>query len=178
MRSREQVVDDALVLAAQSGHVEAFERLVERWHPRLLRHARRLTGDTEGAREAVQDAWLAVVRGLRGLQDPARFGAWVFCIATRRSADWIERRRRTRRNTAGLNEASLASVPADAGTDDLGRTREMLRRLEPERRALLALFYVEGLSVAEIACVLAVPIGTVKSRLHHARERLRAALEV
>jgi RNA polymerase sigma-70 factor (ECF subfamily) len=64
MRSRERVIDEMLVLAAQARQVEAFEHLVERWHPRLLRHAWRLTGDREGAQEAVQDAWMAVVRGL------------------------------------------------------------------------------------------------------------------
>lgn len=75
MRTLANVVDEYLVLGAQQGQVEAFESLARRWHPRLLRHARRLTGETEGAQEAVQDAWLSIARGLARLQDPASFGA-------------------------------------------------------------------------------------------------------
>ncbi len=178
MRGREQVVDELLVLAAQAGQVEAFERLAARWYPRLLRHARRLTGDSEGAREAVQEAWLAVARGLRRLEDPARFAPWVFRITGRRCFEWIAGRSRTRRRAADLDEAAAAPAPSGADPDDVMRVRKALRRLEPERCALLAMFYVEGLTIAEIAAVLGIPAGTVKSRLYHARERLRAVLEV
>jgi RNA polymerase sigma-70 factor (ECF subfamily) len=178
MRSREKVVDEMLVLAAQAGQVEAFERLAVRWHPRLLRHARRLTGDAEGAREAVQEAWLAVARGLRRLDDPARFASWVFRIVGRRCFDWIAGRSRERRRAADLDEAAGAPAGPGADPDDIVRVREALRRLAPEPRALLALFYAEGLSIAEIAGTLGIPAGTVKSRLYHARERLRAVLEV
>jgi RNA polymerase sigma factor (sigma-70 family) len=178
MRTREDVLDDVLVLAAQAGQAEAFERLAARWQPRLARYAWQLLGDADGARDAVQETWLAVVRGLPRLQDPACFRSWVLRITARRCADWIESRRRGRRRTEGLARAeSLPSRP-ETGLDDLLRVRTALAALEPGRRALMSLFYVEGLSVAEIARVLGVPAGTVKSRLHHARERVRAALEV
>lgn len=87
MRSREQVVDELLVLGAQARQVEAFEHLAARWHPRLLRHAWRLTGDLEGAQEAVQEAWMGVARGLWRLKDPASFGPWALRIVSRRCAD-------------------------------------------------------------------------------------------
>jgi len=178
MTSRERVVDEMLVLAAQVGQIDAFERLAARWYPRLLRHARRLTGNAEGAREAVQDAWVAIARGLGRLDDPARFGPWAFRITGRRCGDWIERRARTRRRSAGMDKAGDAPATTDALGDALARARDALRRLDPQRRALMAMFYIEGLSVAEIAQALELPAGTVKSRLYHAREGLRAALEV
>ena len=178
MTSRERIVDGLLVLAAQAGQIDAFERLAARWHPRLLRHARQLTGDAEGGREAVQDAWVAIARGLGRLDDPARFGPWAFRITGRRCGDWIERRMRTRRHSAGIDEARDAPATTDAPDDALARARDALRRLDPERRALMAMFYIEGFSVAEIAQVLEISAGTVKSRLYRAREGLRAALEV
>jgi len=178
VRSRQRVVDEMLVLAAQARQVEAFEQLAVRWHPRLVRHARRLTGDPEGAQEVAQDAWIAVARGLYRLQDPARFGSWALRIVTRRAADWIGRRQRTRQRSAALDAASQVQAPLEAPTDDRARVREALGRLAAGERALLAMFYVEDLTVAEIAEVLDVPAGTIKSRLFHARERLRAALEV
>jgi RNA polymerase sigma factor (sigma-70 family) len=177
VRTRQEVIDDLLVLAAQAGDLGAFERLATRWHPRLFRHARRLTGNVEGARDATQEAWVAIVRGLGRLQDPARFAPWALRITGRRCADWIARRSQTRRRNAGRDPASVPS-PAGPDADDLSRVRDALRRLDRNDRLLLAMFYLEGLSVAEIAHACAVPPGTVKSRLFHARERLRAALEV
>lgn len=178
MRSRDRVADEMLVLAAQAGRVDAFERLARRWHPRLLRHARRLTGDVDAARDAVQDAWVSIARGLIRLHDPARFGAWALCITGRRCADWIARRRRVRPRTESLDEARGVAAVEHASSGAAARAREALRRLEPERRALMAMYYLEGLTVGEIATALDIPAGTVKSRLAAARGRLRAALEV
>lgn len=178
MRTRERVVDELLVLAAQARQVEAFERLASRWHPRLLRHARRLTADADGAQDAVQEAWVAIARGLRGLQDPACFGSWALRITSRRCADWIAHRQRMRQRFSEIGAAADVPAPTDDRGDDLSQVREALRRLGPEQRALMAMYYVEGLSVGDIAEVLEIPAGTVKSRLYHARERLLAALEV
>ena len=178
MRTRERIVDEWLVLAVQARRADAFERLAARWHPRLLRHAWRLTGDAEGAREAVQDAWLAVALGIGRLRDPAAFGAWALRITTRRCTDWIAHRRRQRRRLADLGAAEAVAAAADPPDDDVARVREAIRRLGPDERALLAMYYTEGFGVAEIAAALGIPVGTVKSRLYHARERLRAVLEV
>jgi RNA polymerase sigma-70 factor (ECF subfamily) len=178
MRTREQVVDDMLVLAAQAGETAAFERLALRWHPRLLRHALRLTGDAEGSQEAVQEAWVSIARGLWRLRDPARFAPWALRITGRRCADWIDGRRTSRGRSSTLADADAIPEPVSDRADDITRVRDALRRLDPERRALMAMFYVEGMTVYEIAAALGIPCGTVKSRLYHAREKLRAVLEV
>jgi RNA polymerase sigma factor (sigma-70 family) len=178
MWKRERVVDEMLVLAAQSGQVEAFDLLATRWHPRLLRHARRLTGDPDGAQEVVQESWVAIARGLRRLHDTAAFTAWALRIVSRRCSEWIARRQQTRRQHTALDAEPELAAPTDARNDNLARVRDAIRHLDREPRALLAMFYIEGLSVAEIARVLEIPSGTVKSRLFHAREKLRAAMEV
>jgi RNA polymerase sigma-70 factor (ECF subfamily) len=177
VRTRERVVDELLVLAAQARDFRAFERLASRWHPRLLRHARRLTGDADGAQEAVQEAWVAIARGLGRLADPAAFGAWALRITGRRCADWVARRQRIRQRFADLDAAANVPAAADERADDVALLREAVRGLEAQERALLAMRYVEGLTLGEIAGALGVPVGTVKSRLYHARERLRAVLE-
>ena len=179
MRTRGDVIDDLLVLASQAGDASAFERLVARWHPRLLRHARRLTGDADAASDVAQDTWIAVVRGLPRLRDPARFGAWALRIAGRRAADWIGRRVRARTRVAAAHEALKGAAGADAAADDrITRLRTAVRALAAPDRLLVTLYYVDGYSVAETAVIVGVPAGTVKSRLFHARERLRAELEV
>lgn len=178
MRTRERVVDEMLVLAAQAGQAEAFERLAVRWYPRLARHARRLTGDTEGAREVVQESWVAIARGLGRLHDAAAFPAWALRIVTRRAAEWVAHRQHARAHHAVVELASEVAAPQTGRADDLARVRDALRLLDREPRLLLAMLYVDGLSVAEIAAALEIPAGTVKSRLYHARARLREALEV
>ncbi|MCZ6507607.1 MAG: sigma-70 family RNA polymerase sigma factor [Acidobacteria bacterium] len=186
MRRPEQILDELLVLECQNGDRAALELLVERWQPRLLRLARRLTqGDEAG--EAVQEAWLAIVRGLGRLEDPARFGTWAYRIVAFKCADWIRQRQRGRRMeqrvTAQPQPVASKIGVAETGADetgaegDIAALRVALRRLAPSHRAILEMHYLDELPVAEIAAVLGIPIGTVKSRLFHARKRLRATLE-
>jgi RNA polymerase sigma-70 factor (ECF subfamily) len=178
MKSPGQILDEALVLAAQAGRAEAFEALAERWHPRLLRHARRLSDGPDAARDAAQEAWVAIAKGLPRLRDAACFGAWALRITTRRCADAVDRARITR-----LRERVLESVEEDRanavpGMEEGAVATEVLRRLDPADRALLGLYYLEGLTVVEVAHALDVPAGTVKSRLFSVRARVRALLEV
>lgn len=172
--------DTLLVLSARLGDHPALERLVRRWQPRLTAHARRLLQDPDAARDAVQTSWLEIVRGLERLRDPAAFPAWAYRIVTRRCAATIGGRRRDRALAAVM--ACEARVPPEPppgpdAADDHGRLRAAVRALPPEQRAAIALFHFEGLSVAETAVALDAPVGTVKTRLMHARRKLRAALE-
>ncbi|MHC4217223.1 MAG: RNA polymerase sigma factor [Planctomycetota bacterium] len=180
-RSREDILDEWLVFRIQEGDTEALRELVSRWNPKLWRHARRLIGETDAAADALQDAWLAIVRGLPRLRDPAVFRSWAYRIVSRRCADWIRRRQRDRAMNQGA-PADPAEAPAPAGTpasasDDIAAVRQAIRELPADHRLVLSLHYLEGLSVREIACALDIPAGTVKSRLHHARNILRETLE-
>jgi len=172
-RTTESIEAELLVLAAQDGDASAFERLVRQWDAPLRRYAGRLTGRADAAGDIAQETWLAVARGIRRLDDPARFRAWAFRIAHHKSADWANRQRREREAVAGLPAPGEASAP----TDEIALLRREIDALPAESRAVLALHYLEGFSVAEISEVLAIPSGTVKSRLHNARERLRERLE-
>lgn len=175
-----RALDGYLVLAAQLGDRAAFQRLAVRWHRRLEAHARRLLRDPEAARDAVQAAWLEIVRGLKGLRDPAAFPAWAYRIVTRRCAAVIGGRRRDRATAADLAVETLSapvpSAPQDVADDEAG-LRAAVRALPPDQRAAIALHHFEGLSVAETAVALDVPAGTVKTRLMHARRKLKLALE-
>ena len=176
-RAAARLLDEYLAAAARAGDRAAFGRLAGRWQPKLLAHAWRLTGDPELARDVVQDAWADIARGLPRLGDAALFPAWAYRIVSRRAADAIARRIRARRLAAvaeapPIEEGALAlEFAADAGP--LARAIAVLPR---DQRAAVALFYLEDFSVAEIAAAMDVPAGTVKTRLMHARIRLRAAL--
>ncbi|HYJ05635.1 MAG TPA: sigma-70 family RNA polymerase sigma factor, partial [Chthoniobacterales bacterium] len=125
--------------------------------------------------------WLAIARGLHRLDDPACFPRWAFRIVDRRSADWIRQRSLARRReTATVNAADeLAPAPAIAvePPDQIIRLRLAISRLTRDQRELLHLYYDLERSVGEIAEVLAIPTGTVKSRLFSVRENLKQQLE-
>lgn len=179
-RDSQRILDEFLVAAAVSGDAAAWQRLVARWQPRLLRHAWRLLGDAERAQDCVQEAWLDIVRSLARLQDVAAFPAWALQIVTRRCQRRIPEAMRERWQTVTDPEDALNSVAVAGDAESALDTRAVLaalQQLPAAQRSALALFYLEDLSVAEIAIALDVPPGTVKTRLMHARQKLRALLE-
>ncbi len=180
-RTHEDIQDELLVIQCQEGDDDALHALITRWQPRLGRFAWRLTGEREAARDIVQDTWLAIVRGIRRLDDPVRFRAWAYRIVSNKCADWTRRRVAQRSAPQDGDYAGLPMSMADAHVAESGgeqaRLREALRELPDQQRAILSLHYLDGMGLAEIAETIDVPVGTVKSRLYHARNRLKETLE-
>lgn len=176
-RGAARILDEYLVAAARSGDREAFARLAERWHDKLLAHAWRLSGDREAARDAAQAGWLEIVRGLYRLEDERAFAAWAYRIVSRRCAKQVGETIRRREFGEALAKQPEPAAP-EAGEEIEGeQLRSAIAKLPPDQRSAIALFYLEDMSVAEVAVALATPAGTVKTRLMHARRKLRAALE-
>jgi RNA polymerase sigma-70 factor (ECF subfamily) len=170
------VLDEWLVASAKTGSEAAFAQLVTRWTPRLLRHASQLLGNTDQAQDAVQDAWAGAARGLRRLEDPARFPAWMFALVSRRCADRVRRSVRDRR--LAVQVADLGGPPAELnGSDQRLDLRLAVAGLPVEQRLVVSLHYVEGFGIDEIAAAHGLPPGTVKSRLFTARQTLKRFLQ-
>ena len=169
-RGLEHALDEYLVLLAQGGSREAAGRLVARWSPKLLAFAGRTLGAAEPARDVVQDTWESALRGLARLDDPARFGPWLYAIAARKCTDVLRAKYRHARIADVAAEASETASPAhDDARIDLAAA---LKQLPTEQRVALSLFFGEDMSVADIAVVTGAPAGTVKSRLFAARQAL------
>ena len=178
MNQYERIKDELLVIWAQEGAVEALSELVERWQERLWRLAWRLTDDEQAAWDVLQEAWIVISRRIGRLGDPSAFPAWAYRITSNKSRDWIRRRQRMRRADEVYGqrwrEAENGGNPTDRQYADL---REALADLPGRDRAILSFRYEDNFSTSEIAEILGIPPGTVKSRLHHARQRLRRFLE-
>lgn len=171
--------DELLALRCQLGEPEAFDELVARWHTPLWTYARRITGSDDAAADAVQDAWLRALRGLPRLREPARIRAWLFGIARRVLMDRL-RAQYAAPAVLDLDPAEmngeLESPAAGAHEDQSAALQAGLERLPVLEREMLVLFYLREFSLAEIAAVLGIPEGTVKSRLFRSRKLLRETL--
>lgn len=165
------------VAEAMEGDAEAFTCLVRESGGRLLAIAYRILRDLPAAEDAVQLTLVTAWRTLPGLRDPDRFGAWLDRILVRTCM--AEARRSGRRMTVRIAHAPDIADHSNAlhrvaARDEMERG---FRRLTPEQRAVVVLRYYADLRQEEIAEVLDIPAGTVKSRLHHATSALRTALE-
>ena len=177
-RQPSHILDEYLAASARAGDLQAFAQLTKRWQPKLISHAYRLTGDSEIARDIVQDGWSDIVKGLQRLDDTAAFPAWAYRIISRRAVDAIRKIQKHRKiNQAYASE--LKTVPLSSSPKETDNTplRQAIAELPPKQRAAIALFYLEDFSVAQTAVALSVPVGTVKTRLMKARQTLRAVLE-
>jgi RNA polymerase sigma-70 factor (ECF subfamily) len=169
--------DELLVVRCQLGERAAFDELTERWHPPLWRYVRRVAGSDEAAKDLAQDVWLRVLRGIGRLRDGSRLRPWLFGIARHTLMD------RLRQQYAAVVDADIdvaelaADQPADSPAEEMAAMEHELERLPVTEREVLTLFYLRELSLGEVAEVLAVPVGTVKSRLFRARKLLRQALD-
>jgi RNA polymerase sigma-70 factor (ECF subfamily) len=176
-QAKEKALEAYLVASARLGERRAMSLLVKLRGPRLMAHAIRLLGDREVARDMVQEAWAEILRGLGGLRDDHAFLPWALRIVSRRVAREIGQRQRHRKLEVAYADEVEDALLVDLNTMlDADKLRQALGALTPQHRATIALFYLEEMSVNEVARAMDVPAGTVKTRLMHARARLRSAL--
>jgi RNA polymerase sigma factor (sigma-70 family) len=170
------LTDELLALRCQLGERAAFDALVERWHDPLWRYIRSMCDTDDSAAETLQDTWLRILRSLPRLRQPDRLRAWLFGIARRAVMDRL-RRQYVRAAAMSLSCDVAAPEPEDWLDEDIGLMHEELRAMPLVEREVLVLFYLRELPSDQVADVLDVPVGTVKSRLFRARRMLRARLE-
>lgn len=172
------MTDAELAALAQAGDRDAFGELVERYAAAARRVARSILGNPDDADDAAQDGFLSALKHL-GRYDPSRpFGPWLIRIVANAAAD---RRRRRKVRQADQIPMTLGGreTPPDTATDQSAFRDALaaaLKELPERQRVAVVLFDVEGYSHREIAEVLGVPEGTVRSDVFHARRALRTAL--
>ncbi|MDQ7794878.1 MAG: sigma-70 family RNA polymerase sigma factor [bacterium] len=181
--------DEVLVKRARDGDTAAFEELVARYERRVYNLAYRYTGDREDASDLAQEAFLKAFLALRGFRGRSTFSTWLYRVTTNACLDAV--RSRQRRRTVSLDQPILTvdgqveRQVSDSSVDpeELAQRREVqavvrqaIARLSPDHRMVLVLRDLQGLAYEEVAAILGLNLGTVKSRLNRARLALRDLL--
>lgn len=166
---------EILVIAAQQGNKKAFDLLVVTLHKSMLLFAYRLCRDESLAQELVQEAWISMTKNLRKLNDPRAFKPWLYKMIRWKLLDHVRKPALDTTSFDDQQELSHSTTCSAASTEEEGvDLLESINKLpEPDQQAIF-LFYIEAFSLKEIALVLDLPVGTVKSRLNRARSRLKA----
>lgn len=173
----------SLVERAAAGDQRAFEALIRGSADRLFAIAYRIVRDHHRAEDALQQTLVTIWDELPRLRDPDRYEAWTYRLIVRTSIALAKRERRGGPVVQLLPDDEVAGSSLVRGATDIDavadrdQVRRGLRRLKPDQRAVLVLQHYVGLSLAEIADVLGIPVGTAGSRIHYAAQALRAALE-
>ena len=166
-----------LVERARGGDHDAFAQLVRVAVVRLDKAARLILRDPELARDAVQDTLIRAWRDLPKLREPDRFEAWLHRLTVNACLDQARKRRR-RVVEVELTPITDLEIPdGSAARADRDLVDQVLRRLDDRGRAIVVLHYYLGMPLSDVAVVLGIPIGTVKSRLHRALGEMRLGIE-
>ena len=171
------MTEQELVRAAAGGDTEAFERLVRTYENKIYHLALRMCGSSEEASDIAQEAFLAAWRGLPSFRGEANFATWLYRLTSNAAIDYLRRQKKER------GDMSLDAVDTGPGPQDAAERTEVrtavaagLQQLSEGHRQVLVLREIQGLSYEEIADVLEVDLGTVKSRISRARTALRKIL--
>jgi RNA polymerase sigma-70 factor (ECF subfamily) len=180
--SNDAIALSLLVLRCQAGDERAFASLYERFNQRTLAYLRGLIGDV--AEDANQELWIGVFRTVRTLANPRAFRTWLFTATRHRALDHLRRQKRERELFGADSDLDAVAevIGAPAPEEDRGHLsdsdlRRVMTDLPPPQREVLLLRYQDDLSYTEIAVVVGCSIGTVRSRLHHAKLKLARLLE-
>lgn len=173
-----RAVEDAdLISRVRRGDVESYNLLVSRWEKRVFNYLLRLTASPDDALDLSQDVFLKAYQNIRKLDDPARFGPWLYRIAHNEAHSFFRRRRPETALNVSNDDAPLERKPAPGFPMDLSlAVTAALDRLNPEQREAVVLKVYEGFKFEEMAEVLGCPVSTIKSRLYTALDLLKNEL--
>jgi len=170
--------DAELVKQYQSGDNKALVVLIKKWHKTFCNKAYWLTKDADASKDIAQDSWNTIILKLKDLKNPNSFGSWALRIIYSKSFDWLRAQKRI------SNKKLEYKHSVDYIEEEL-EERELLKqklkiaigKLSEQQQMVIKLFYTEEYSLKEISKTLNISVGTTKSRLFHAREKLKQILK-
>lgn len=177
MSQTEKEKDGHLILDYQSGNKMALAALVKRWHKKFCTKAFYIVKDADEAKDVAQDSWRIIIDKLETIKEPQSFSGWAMRIVHTKSVDVLRKRQKELKGNKSLKFDSVEEdEPYDEKTTLKKNLYNAILELPTNQQQIIKLFYTEELSLNEISKLLNIKAGTVKSRLFHAREKLKTAL--
>jgi len=181
MQTVSRETDGALVRRSRQGDLAAFEALYEGYKGQVFRTALAITHDQAAAEDILQECFIRLHRSLAGLDESQPLAPWLYRVTVNLCYSWMTRQRRWLHS---LEEALewLGALPQPSPLQLVERQEvraaieQAIGSLSLDQRVTLVLYYLNGLSVEEIAAAMSCPLGTVKSRLHYGRKNVRRRL--
>jgi RNA polymerase sigma-70 factor (ECF subfamily) len=179
--------DASLAERCRAGDRDAVAKVLDRHRALICSIARRVAGDGCDLDDVIQDTLAAVISGIPRFHGTSKLSTWVASVAVRTALNHARRARRTHRHVSFESSPAALQAPAEASSEPSIAFERMARakrletaidRLPSDQRAAVVLRHIEGLPLRDVATALRVPVGTVKSRLHHARRSLWRMVEL
>ncbi|MHC4587504.1 MAG: RNA polymerase sigma factor [Planctomycetota bacterium] len=167
-----------LVLKSQRRDEKAFREIVNNWEPRLYYYLRRIVENENDVWDILQETWLAVFKNIRKLEDPLKFSTWLYKIGHHKAVNLLRKENRyvqmKTEQTANHYENNT-TISVDKEQAEL--VHKLLGKLKLSHREIITLYFLEGFSISEIAQIIGISEGTVKSRLYYAKHKLHEMLK-
>ncbi|WP_136480844.1 RNA polymerase sigma factor [Cognatitamlana onchidii] len=177
MNKKQQIRDGNLVLAYQSGNKTALQQLVKYWHKSFCEKAYWLVKDADVAKDIAQDSWSVIISKIDNLKKPESFASWALRIVYHRSIDWIKKNNKSRLSLIdyAYNQEQI-EVEEQTNSQLKQQLLSTINKLPRNQQVVIRMFYVQDYSLKEISSILNITVGTAKSRLFHAREKMKLIL--
>ncbi len=180
MKNLNNRTDKELVLAYKKGNQKAFAALVRKWHVQFCKLAFWYVKDADIAKDIAQESWQIILIKLGELQNPDRFKSWSTSIVNRRAIDYLRKSKRVDDKQQNYYKEGLNNTISDEVDEQHELKINLLKaiqKLSIAQQLVVKLFYTESYSLKEISEILNISIGTAKSRLFHAREKLKTIIK-
>jgi RNA polymerase sigma-70 factor (ECF subfamily) len=174
----DKISDAILVLRCQKRDESAFRELVNRWEPRLYYYLRRVVESDSAVWDVLQETWLAVFQHIRRLEDPRKFPAWLYQIAHNKAVSMFRKESKyTQITDEQLSDHYENNFVFHYELEQVEAIHELLAKLKLAHREVITLYFLEGFSISEMAQIIGISEGTVKSRLYYAKHKLHEVLK-
>ena len=180
MMNKNSLSDKKLVLEYQSGNKKVIAVLVKRWHIQFCKLAFYYVNDADISKDIAQESWQIILGKLDTLKNPKQFKSWAISIVNRKSIDYLRANKRILKKYQKYHAENQNNFISEEIDEDEKLKNDLLKaiqKLSIEQHMVVKLFYTESYSLKEISELLEISIGTAKSRLFHAREKLKNILK-
>ena len=174
------MTDADLIMKYLSEDKLALPILVKRWHIKFCKLAFWIVKDADAAKDIAQESWITIIGNLNSLKEPGKFKSWSISIVNRKSIDWIRRKNREKSKLKKVFSERLVPNYSEKKDTYLKLNIALSKaivQLPIKQQIVIKLFYLESYSLKQISKILDISIGTTKSRLFHAREKLKLILK-